>query len=175
MASDKMIAMPAFRRPLLWLAVIMLANFALTVGAMRRTSTTFDEIVMMAAGARGFHTGQWDLAPEHPPLVQYLYGLPVFLAQPEYPDETGVQPAVKQRMIYRYSYAQEFFFKDGVPTQRLAFLGRIPAALISLSLIALAFFFTRRAAGDRAAVLAAMLVAFLPDLLAHGGIAYNDV
>ncbi len=164
------------RRPAAWLGAILFVNAALTIGAMRRTSTTFDEIVMMAGGVRGYHTGQWDIAPEHPPFVQYMYGLPVALARPAYyPDETGIAPEAKLRMGYRYRYSQEFFFRDGVPTERLVFLGRLPAVLTALALVAMAFFFARRAAGDRAAVLAALLVAFLPDLLAHGGIAYNDV
>jgi hypothetical protein len=63
----------------------MAASFALTVAASRRTSTTFDEIIMMAGGARGFETGHFDLAPEHPPLTQYLYGLPVYLSGISYP------------------------------------------------------------------------------------------
>ncbi len=163
------------RRPLLLLAAILIVNAVLTVTAMRRTSTTFDEIVMMAGGARGYDSGQWDIAPEHPPVTQYLYGLPVFLAGPAYPDESAVLPQTMKSMGYRYMYAQEFFFKDGVATERLAFLGRLPAALVALVLIALVFFFTRSAAGSHAAVLAALVTAFLPDLLAHGGIAYNDV
>ena len=98
-----------FKRPVLWLAVILLANAALTITAMLRTSATFDEIVMMSGGARGYHTGQWDIAPEHPPGVQYLYGLPVFLAQPEYPGEERIPASLKKSMGYRYAYAKEFF------------------------------------------------------------------
>jgi hypothetical protein len=163
------------KRPLLLLAVILLANAALTTAAMRRTSTTFDEIVLMAGGARGFHSGLWDIAPEHPPLMQYIYGLPVYLAGPQYPDESNVTPAMRKPMGYRYAYSEHFFFADGVQTERLVFIGRLPAVIISLLLITLVFLFTRRVAGDEAAVLAAMLTAFMPDLLAHGGVAYNDV
>lgn len=160
---------------MLALAIIIAANALLTIGAMRRTSTTFDEIVMMAGGARGLHTGLWDLAPEHPPFTQYIYGVPVFFAHPQYPDESNITAPVKKMMAYRYAYAGEFFFKDGVPTEKLVFLGRLPAAIVGMLLVALAFFFTRRAAGDRAAILAAALTAFLPDVLGHGGVAYNDV
>ena len=173
--SVKETAAAVMRRPLLVLACIMVANAALTISAMRRTSTTFDEIVLMAGGARGYSTGLWDIAPEHPPFTQYLYGIPLFFAGPAYPNEAGIKPAVKKMMAYRYAYAAEFFFKDGVPTERYVFLGRLPAAIVALMLIGLTFFFARWAAGDRAAVLAALLVAFLPDVLAHGGVAYNDV
>ena len=47
------------------------------VGAMRRTSTTFDEIAFMGTGARGFHLGHFDAIPDHPPLLQFFYGLPI--------------------------------------------------------------------------------------------------
>jgi hypothetical protein len=163
------------RRPLLILALIVVANGLLTIAAMRRTSTTFDEIVMMAGGARGLHTGMWDMAPEHPPFTQYVYGIPVFFAHPDYPDESNISAPVKKMMAYRYAYASEFFFKDGVATEKLVFLGRLPAAIIGMLLVVLGFFFTRWAAGDRAAILAAAIIAFLPDVLAHGGVAYNDV
>src|SRR5262245_28494230 len=71
------------------LALIVGVSATLSIVAMRRTSTTFDEIVLMAGGTRGFETGKFDLAPEHPPLTQYLYGLPIFLYGVNYPNELG--------------------------------------------------------------------------------------
>jgi 4-amino-4-deoxy-L-arabinose transferase-like glycosyltransferase len=142
---------------------------------MRTTSTTFDEIVMIAGGARGYETGDWSIAPEHPPLVQYLYGFPVYLSGPAYPDESNVPPEVRATAAYRYRYAQRFFWLSGNDPERLAFLGRLPAVLCALAMVLVVFLFTRRIAGDSAALLAAALTAALPDVLAHGGVAYNDV
>lgn len=156
-------------RARLVLAVIVLFAGGLTVLAMTRTSTTFDEIVLMAGGARGYHTGKFELAPEHPPLMQYLYGLPIFMTSPHYPDEAGATAD------YRYPYAESFFWKVGNDPRRLAFLGRLPAVLCALLLALLAFSFTRRYYGAGAGLLAATLVAFTPDVLAHGGVAYNDL
>jgi hypothetical protein len=157
------------------LALILLASGTLIVAAMTRTSTTYDEIVMVAGGARGFAGNGWDLVPEHPPLVQYLYGLPVHLARPTLPDEPDVTPAMRQPMAYRYLYAQHFFWRSGNDAQLLTFLGRLPAVACALGLILLAFFYARRSAGDRAGLLAALLTASIPDVIAHGGVAYNDV
>lgn len=143
--------------------------------AMRQTSTTFDEIVMMAGGARGYETGKWNIAPEHPPLTQYLYGLPIYLAQPSYPDESEVPASTQDAMGYRYLYAQQFFWRSGNDPERLAFLGRLPAVLMALLLVAAVYGFARTSAGGAAGLLAALFVAFTPDVLAHGGVAYNDV
>jgi dolichyl-phosphate-mannose-protein mannosyltransferase len=160
--------------PLL-LSLILLVSGGAIVLAMRRTSTTFDEIVMIAAGARGYQTGAWTIAPEHPPVTQYLYGLLPYLAGARYPDEAGVSEAMRRHLGYRYHYAQLFFWSGVNDPERMAFLGRLPAALCALLLAALAFAFARRHYGDGAGLLAATLVAFLPDVLAHGGVAYNDV
>jgi hypothetical protein len=163
-------------RAAIWMvAVIMLVAGVATAAASLRTSTTFDEIVMMAGGARGFAGGGWDLVPEHPPLVQYIYGLPVHLAAPALPDESGVTPEMRRPMVYRYNYAQQMFW--GLPNdpERLARLGRIPAILMAVALIGLAALYARGIAGNAAAVITALLVASLPDVLGHGGVAYNDV
>lgn len=168
-----------FQRPRNMIRILLVAVLAVSgvaiASAMRNTSTTFDEIVFMAGGARGFETGNWSIAPEHPPLVQYLYGLPVYLAGPAYPDESNVQPEVMAAAAYRYQYAQSFFWTSGNDPERLAFLGRLPALLCALALVLLVFLYTRSMAGSGGALLAAGLTAVLPDVLAHGGVAYNDV
>ena len=157
------------------LALILVVSGGATMMAMRRTSTTFDEIVMIAGGARGYHSGQWTIAPEHPPFTQYLYGFLPFIAGVNYPDELTIPAEVRAQMGYRYRYAQIFLWGTDNNPERVAFLGRLPGVLCVLLLAALAFVFVRRAYGDRAGLLAATFVAFLPDLLAHGGVAYNDV
>jgi hypothetical protein len=157
------------------LIAIVVTSSALTLLAMRRTSTTFDEIVMIAGGARGYSTGNWQIAPEHPPFTQYMYGLLPYLAGPKYPDETGVPEAAQRQMGYRYRYAQIFFWAQGNDPELLAFLGRLPAVLCAVLLALSVFAFTRRHYGDAPAVMAAGIVAFMPDVLAHGGVAYNDI
>ena len=170
-------ARPWWRSPRLLLYLILVVSGGAIVLAMRRTSTTFDEVVMIAGGARGYETGAWNLAPEHPPVTQYLYGLLPYLSGAHYPDEAGVRELAARRgdFRYRYRYAQLFFSGGGNGPERMAFLGRLPAALCALLLAILAFAFARRHYGDGAGLLAATLVAFLPDVLAHGGVAYEDV
>src|SRR5262249_53245510 len=65
---------PWWRSTRVVLLLILLVSGSATVLAARRNSTTFDEIVMIAGGARGYQTSNWKIAPEHPPVTQYLYG-----------------------------------------------------------------------------------------------------
>ncbi len=170
------------RRVWLWLVPILLLSMTATVAATLRTSTTFDELIMMAGGARGWETGRFDIQPEHPPLMLYLYGLPVYLSQPAYPPyaeaprwraEDG-QPAVRD-FGFRYGYSRSFLWESGNDPVRIAFLARLVGALCAAALVLLVFAFTLRIAGPVGAVVAGASVAFLPDMLAHGGVAYNDV
>src|SRR5688572_13676929 len=137
-------------RPAWVLAAIVIVSTTATILAMRRTSTTFDEIVLIAAGARGYETGKWELAPDHPPMMQYLYGLPVFLTKPNYPSDEGYNTA---QVGYRYLQASRFFWESGNDPERIAFLGRLPAAIIALLLVLATYAFTRRAAGTAAALI----------------------
>lgn len=165
---------PGLTRRRAWVAACLLAATAagLTAAASRHTSTTFDEIVLMAGGARGWETGKWDIAPEHPPLMQYVYGLPIHLSGPHLPPEREV-PTVRDFSM-RYTYAREFFWTSGNDPERLAFLGRLPGALCVGLLVLATFAMTARIA-PAPALVAAGLVGFLPDVLAHGGVAYNDL
>ncbi len=168
----------AGRRPrrlaLALILLVSLASGALAAAAARRTSTTFDEILFIATGARGYETGRFDMFVDHPPVMQYLYGLPVWLAHPRFPSEslhwtTGVM----------FDYARTFMFRMGNDPQRLAFraraVGAAFAALLALVSGLLALRAAGPVAGPVAGVVAATLVAFLPDVLAHGGVAYDDL
>ncbi len=135
---------------------------------MRRTSGTFDELALISAGARGFHTGVFDGYAEQPRLPQYLYGLPVYLARPNFPTEHLTSQ-------FKYKYAGMFLFESGNDPERLTFLGRLTGALAALLLVLCTYAYMRTRAGPWAGLLAAALVAFLPDVLAHGGVAYGDV
>ena len=162
-------------RPARWrLAVALLAILAAsataTIGAMRHTSTTFDEVITIAAGARGFMTGRFDVVDDHPPLMQYLYGLPVYLTHPSFPPE-----AAGGRRPNRYTYAADLFGRRGNDPEYLAVLPRMIAAICAALLGLAVFLESHRAFGARAALFAVILCAFLPDVLAHGGVAYSDL
>jgi hypothetical protein len=133
-------------------------------------SLTFDETYMVAMSARGYHTGDFR-AMEHPPFLQYLYGLPVALAGPKYPGD----PRVEWRRGMEFHYGRLFFFRSGNDPEHLTFIARVVAVVLAAGLGLTVAAFTHRVVGPWAAVAATAIILFLPDVLGHGGLAYNDL
>jgi hypothetical protein len=154
------------------LGLILLISTGTTALAMRHTSSTFDEIILAAAGARGYETGDFDLVIYyHPRLMPLLYGIPLHLSGVEHPPDNGQW---KGRGV-AFPYGQTLFFAQETNAEVLVFRVRLVAVAIAAMLVLLTFVFVRRYYGDVPALFAAALVAFLPDVLGHGGIAYNDI
>lgn len=139
--------------------------------AMLRTSTTFDEIVFMSAGARGLRTGDFSMVDDHPRLAQYLFGLPTYLTAAHYPPEEGSN----WDWYSRYFYARALLWGVGNYAERIVMSARLVGLAFGLLTVLATFFLGRRALGAGAGLFAAALVAFLPDVLAHSGVAYNDI
>jgi 4-amino-4-deoxy-L-arabinose transferase-like glycosyltransferase len=153
------------------LALLVLAFVVIAGSAMLRTSTTFDEIVFPAVGARGIAMGDFGLVNDHPRLPQYLFGLPVYLSGVKYPSENGHA----WHWLARYDYARLLFWGMGNDSERLVLLTRLVGLAFGTLTVIGAFFLGKRHLGAGAALFAAALVAFLPDMLAHSGVAYNDI
>lgn len=185
------------------IAGVVLAAAVVTALASRRNSLTWDEPVMVASGVRGVATGDFTMTWDQPPGMPYAFGvaeriydlaskasgglgvrrpaengtiiLPPDLAAQLPPSAHANGPVPRWGLYNRYDYARELFFKSGNDPEALAFTARLATtALAALLGIAVAVF-GWRAAGPLAALLATSLFVFLPDELAQGGIAYNDV
>ena len=161
----------ADRRALRLLALLVLAFAVLGGSAMLRTSTTFDEIALTASGARALRTGDYAMVNDHPRLMLYLYGLPIHLAGVRYPPEEG-----RNWWWYtRYHYARALYWGSGNSAERIAATTRLVGLAFGALAVVATFLLARRHMDDWSALLAAGLLAFLPDFLAHSGVAYNDV
>jgi hypothetical protein len=164
-------ARPGPVSPALVAGIIALVFAVLAASAMLHTSTTFDEIVFLAVGARGFHTGDFGLILDHPRLPQYLYGLLPYLSGISYPSEA----VLKYDAMPRYIYSRELLWSVGNSAESLMMLTRLVAVAIGTATVVSAFILARRHMGVAAALIAAILVAFTPDMLAHSGVAYSDI
>lgn len=153
------------------LALLTLAFVVLAGSAMLRTSTTFDEIVFSAVGARGFRTGDFSMVNDHPRLAQYLFGLPVYLLNVNYPPEEGHV----WDWLSRYHYARALLWGAGNFPERIAMAARLVGLAFGTLTVLATYLLGKRHLGSGAALFAAALVAFLPDVLAQSGVAYNDI
>src|SRR5205085_4718536 len=73
-----------------------------------------------------------------------------------------------------YHYARALLWGVGNVPERIIMSTRLVALAFGALTVLSAWLLTRRRLGA-GAVLAALLVAFFPDMLAHSGVAYNDV
>jgi len=157
-------------------AAILIAGLSIAAavfagGAARRTSATFDETVLVAGGVRGVETGRWEMVTDQPPLPLYAYGLAARAAAQSLPPEGDDGWTFEDR----WRYARSLFFQLGNDTSSMLGRARLVAALTAAAMVAAAGAFAWWAAGPVAGGLAAAMTALLPDVLAQGGVAYNDL
>ncbi|HSG07411.1 MAG TPA: glycosyltransferase family 39 protein [Longimicrobiales bacterium] len=151
--------------------VVALAASTVAVGAMAYSSATFDEIVLVSGGVRGLERGEWSMTMTQPPLMMYAYGAAAGLASPSLPPEEGETWGAERG----WEYARALFFQMGNDPEALLGAARRVGAVLAGLLVLVAGLYAGWVAGPVAAVLAALMVAATPDVLAHGGVAYNDL
>ncbi|WP_420644328.1 ArnT family glycosyltransferase [Candidatus Leptofilum sp.] len=160
--------LPGFR----WLVtVILLLAFALMVSSALQKSATVDEQSHLFRGVAYLREGATHFLLGHPLAASALSALPV-LTEPDLilPVGTPVWEAGNWSLA-----GDMFMWRLGNQPQRLLFLGRLPVIWLSLLLMALVFRWGQALAGKWAALLAMGLLAFDPNLLAHGRIISGDV
>lgn len=150
--------------------VLALAATGLAYAASLRTSATFDEIILVSGGVRGLRTGRWDMITDQPPLMMYLYGWAAAPAAETLPTEDR-----SWTFDDRWDYARALFFGVGNDAGRLLGRARLVASAFAGLLVAAAGGLAWWLAGPLAGGVAAAVTVLLPDVLAHGGVAYNDL
>lgn len=153
------------------IVALSLAAALIAGSAARNTSATFDETVLVGGGVRGLLAGDWLMVTDQPPLPMYLYGAAAAGMRPTLPAERPGGWSFNERWLY----ARELLFRSGNEPSVLLGRARAVAAVIAGLLVAAAGAFAWWVAGPTAGVLAAAMTTLLPDVLAHGGVAYNDL
>jgi hypothetical protein len=159
------------KRWVLWAVIVLVAVQAMQmVFVVHRESLTFDEDDHMFAGYMMWHTGDYGLNPEHPPLVKLLATLPV-LGQ-----DLWVQPVGKRDFkIEAVVGGRDWLARNDGASQRLVFRMRLAAGLLAIALSLLVFFATREWFGLNAGLVALTLVTFDPNILANSALVTTDV
>jgi 4-amino-4-deoxy-L-arabinose transferase-like glycosyltransferase len=141
--------------------VLLAAMGWLLAASVRNESQTWDEAIEIAGGYRYLKTGEYRYFTEHPPLGKVLSALPLLWLDPALPDEGG-------RTMTDAEYGAAFLYRNRVPADTMLFAARAMTIGVTLCLgLALAFW-TRRAFGAGAALVALALYSFDPNVLSQG-------
>lgn len=156
----------------MWAVVALLLAVQATqmILVVRRESLTFDEDNHMFSGYMMWHTGDYGLNPEHPPLVKLLATLPLL-------GRDLWVPKLEGRDFKEESYldGRDWLARNDGASQHLVFEMRMMTGLLSLALSLLVFFAAREWFGDEAGLVALVLVSFAPNVLAHSALVTTDV
>lgn len=161
-------ALRRHRRLLLALAVVaLLAEMAIAMvtTAVEQTPTT-DEPVYVGAGVVYLRQHSLRYNPEHPPLGKLIIGAGALFADTRLdPAFAGSQESVGQHLLY----------ESGNDAWRLMLLARLPVIGLTLLFGLVIFAFAADLVGPVNGLVALVLYAFSPDIIAHGSLATLDV
>jgi 4-amino-4-deoxy-L-arabinose transferase-like glycosyltransferase len=135
--------------------------------SVRRQTQTWDEGNHIFAGYRSWVHKDFGLNPEHPPMLKLLATAPLLsvpLKTPELQDRYFKEAA--------FLGGKDFLYQNNA--DMILFRTRTSAATLTLLLALLAFLATKEMFGTAAAFIALALLAFDPNLLAHGALVTTD-
>jgi hypothetical protein len=161
-----------FKKHWAWIVVALLlaVQAAQVVRIVQRESLTWDEDDHMFAGYMMWHTGDYGLNPEHPPLVKLLATLPLL-------GDTLWVPPLQGREFKSEAYldGRDWLIRNDGASQRLVLRMRLAAGLLALGLSLVIFVAAREWFGTGAALIALTLAVFEPNLLAHSALVTTDI
>ncbi len=162
-------------RPFLYnlLAVmLLLAMAAQMMGSVRFKSATYDEQEYVARGYAVLRTGDMRLRLRHPLLTNLISALPLLLL-PDLRVPTDHGSWVNAEF---HEFSAQFLWNYNRQwADQIVYLSRWPMMLLTLVLAAFVHRWARALYGPPGALLALALVAFDPNLIAHGRLANTDI
>jgi Dolichyl-phosphate-mannose-protein mannosyltransferase len=155
-----------------WIAVaLLLALMAgLQIASATKETQVWDEGFELGSGYAYLKTGKLRFNLEQPPLAKVLAALPLLYLNPRLPVE---DPSWINKQDIEFGIA--FLYHNRVPADTMLMAARAMIVLLTVALGILVAAWTRRRFGNGPALLAVALVAFDPNILAHGHYATTDL
>jgi len=149
---------------------LILLQMILVAVIVHGESLTFDEGDHIFAGYMMWHSGDYGLNPEHPPLVKLVATLPLL-------HEKLWVPPLQHRMFKGEAYrdGRDFMERNDGPSHRLLFRMRLAAGVFAVGLSVMVFLLGSRLFGEPAGLLALLLVVFEPNVLANSDLVTTDM
>jgi hypothetical protein len=135
----------------------------------RRLSQTWDEADHLLSGYRSWRCADFSFDPTHPPLAKLVAAAPLLWMPLR---QAG--PSCEARDVGdEFDDAGQFLYANDA--DRVLTRARLVMMLFPLALVLLVWQFARRLFGQRAALLATVLLVLEPNILAHGALVDTDV
>ncbi len=169
--------MSSLNRVRLTIAVLLVALGVQILMHIVTTSPTFDEPYHITRSYVYLRTGDQALLRlgGHPPLANLLNVSPLLLRSgvrlPEH--DPGWNDVSGFKDLFRV--ADEFFWRIGNDAESLTRWSRLPGILLSAALACLVFRWATQLNGVGGGLLALLLFAFDPNIIAHGGLVTTDL
>src|SRR5277367_6119744 len=140
---------------------LILLQMILVAIIVHGESLTFDEGDHILAGYMMWHSGDYGLNPEHPPLVKLVATL----------------PPLQHRWFKSEAYrdGRDFMERNDGPRHRLLFRMRLAAGVFAVGLSVTVFLMGSELFGESAGLLALLLVVFEPNVLANSDLVTTDM
>jgi hypothetical protein len=150
-------------------AILVIVMFVLMWPASRGDSATMDEQNHIARGLAYLRTGSLRLNRMHPPLINIISAIPLALDRSITLPLKG--PSWAASNLDGFALEMLWQTNDGPAMVKTA---RIPIMALAALLALIVFAWASEMFGRPAGLLAMTLVAFCPNVLAHGHLATND-
>ena len=152
--------------------VLVLMLYAQMMGSVRVKSATYDEQTYYARGFAVLKTGDMRLRLRHPLLTNIISAAPLLLL----PDLRLPTDHGSWANAEFHGFSAEFLWNTNADqVDQIVYLSRWPMMLLTLVLAAFVHRWARALFGSRGALLALALVAFDPNIIAHGRLANTDI
>jgi hypothetical protein len=139
----------------------------------RKISLTWDEPSFISAGYMYLTRGDFQLNQGHPPLMQDLVALPLLFLDIHEP--SGSDAEWREANNPTAALGRRFIYDSGNDVDRIATWARLPVVTLGAFLVFSLFMWGKSLYGTVPALLAALLAAGNPELLAHAKLATEDL
>lgn len=157
-------------REWLILAALAIAMIVQLWTSVTQLSITSDEADHLHAAYRYWQCNDFGWNPEHPPLVKIVAGLP--LQATHVNDQIANACGGANNKDYDFQIGHAFVFTN---PEKVLTASRFAVSLFAVLLLVATWFFARKMFGLPVAVICGVLIAFEPNVLAHGALITTDV
>jgi hypothetical protein len=156
---------------------LLLLMFFLSFFSMIQNSLTFDEKAHIGAGFSYLVKKDYRLNPEHPPLIKDISALPLLFLNLNFPDNNPAWLQEKEAPAWwvQFDFGNQFLYWAGNNPRIIILWTRTMMIFILLFLGWLLFWWLKKKAGNKIALLTLFLFVFSPIFLAHGQLVTTDV